>query len=156
MDPLRAFMDFGMPQTEQILYKALIHPMPEKPDAAPTGKPAGKVPLTRYSVDFAVNLSDVKLKLDSDGDREGTLNVSLIVYDKYGTVAARGDYIGQLKIKPDAYKAFQLTGVQIHEEIEVPKGQFWLRTGLYDQSTHKVGTMEIPLSSVKPLEVAAK
>jgi len=145
-------MDFGMPQTEQILYKALIRPIPDKTDATP----AAKGPLTRYSVDFAVNLSDVKLKLDSDGDREGTLNVSLIVYNKYGAVASRGDYIGQLKIKPDAYKAFQLAGVQIHEEIEAPKGQFWLRTGIYDQSTHKVGTMEIPLSSVKPLEVAAK
>jgi len=160
VDPLRAFMDFGMPQTEQILYKALIRPMPEKTDVAvaaiPSAKPAGKGPLTRYSVDFAVNLNDVKLKLDSDGDRVGTLNVCLIVYDKYGNVAARGDYIGQLNIKPDAYKAFQIAGVQVHEEIEVPQGQFWLRTGIYDQSTHKVGTMEIPLSSVKPLEVATK
>jgi VWFA-related protein len=156
VDPLMASMEFGMPQTQQILYKALIQPIPEKPDAAPASKPSGKGPFTRYSVDFAVNASDLKLKLDSDGDRVGTMNVSLIAYDKHGAVAARGDYIGQMKIKPDAYKAFQLAGVQIHEEIEIPKGQFWLRTGLYDQATHKVGTMEIPLSSVKPLEVAAK
>ena len=160
VNPLMASMEFGMPQTKQILYKALIHPMPENTDVAAAPKPAGKRapkgPLTRYSVDIAVNLSDVKLKLDSVGDRVGALNVSLIAYDKHGTMVARGDYIGQLKVKPDAYKAFQLTGVPIHEEIEVPKGQFWLRTGIYDQSTHKVGTMEIPLSSVKPLEVAAK
>ena len=156
VDPLRAFMDFGMPQTEQILYKALIRPMPEKTEDAAAPKSASKPPLTRYSVDFAVNLSDVKLKLDSDGERVGTLNVSLIAYDKFGAAIARGDYIGQLDIKPDAYKAFQLAGVQVHEEIEVPKGQLWLRTGVYDQATHKVGTMEIPFSSVKPLDVAAQ
>jgi hypothetical protein len=160
VNPLMASMEFGMPQTQQILYKALIQQVPEKTDAATAPKPAdkraGKGPLTRYSVDIAVNLGDVKLKLDSDGDRVGALNVSLIAYDKHGAWVAGGDYIGQLKIKPDAYKAFQLTGVPIHEEIEVPKGQFWLRTGIYDQATHKVGTLEIPLSSVKPLEVAAK
>jgi len=30
----------------------------------------------------------------------------------------------------------------------VPKGQYWLRIGIYDQSSAKVGTLEIPLSSV--------
>jgi hypothetical protein len=78
------------------------------------------------------------------------------VYDKYGTVANRKDHILQMKLKPDIYKLFQQTGVQIHAEIQVPKGQFWLRTGVYDQSSHKVGTMEVPFSSVKPVETAAR
>ena len=37
----------------------------------------------------------------------------------------------------------------MHSEISVPKGQFWLRTGVYDERSRKVGTMEVPLSSVK-------
>jgi VWFA-related protein len=156
VDPLRPFMEFGMPQTEQVLYKALIRPIPETPDAASVPKPAGKGPFTRYSVDFAVDMKDLKLNLDSDGDHVGTINVSLVAYDRYGAEATRGDYIGQLDIKPDDYEAFQLAGMPIHEEIEVPKGQLWLRTGVYDQLSHKVGTMEIPFSSVKPLEVAAQ
>jgi hypothetical protein len=40
----------------------------------------------------------------------------------------------------------------MHAEIEVPKGQYWLRTGVYDQGSHKVGTMEIALGSVVPLQ----
>ena len=156
VDPLKAFMDFGMPQTEQILYKALIRPVPEKPDTPAAEKAVGKGPQDRYAVDFAVDLKDLSLEPDADGNHDGALNVTLIVYDKYGTVANRKDHIVQLKLKPDIYKIFQQTGVQLHAEIEVPKGQFWLRTGVYDQATHKVGTMEVPFSSVKPLETAAR
>jgi VWFA-related protein len=156
VDPLRPFMEFGMPQTEQILYKTLIRPMQEKPDTPARDKAAGKGPQDRYSVDFSVDLKDLNLKLDPDGNHDGTLNVTLIIYDKYGTTANRKDHIVQLKVKPDIYKIFQQTGVQLHAEIDVPKGQFWLRTGVYDESSHKVGTMEVPLSSVKPLETAAR
>lgn len=156
VDPLKAFMDFGMPQTEQILYKAWIRPIPEKLDTPATERAVGKGPQDRYAVDFAVDLKDVHLKPDDDGNHDGALNVTLIVYDKYGSVANRKDHIIQLKLKPDIYKIFQQTGIQLHAEIEVPKGQFWLRTGVYDQATHKVGTMEVPFSSVKPVETAAR
>jgi hypothetical protein len=61
-----------------------------------------------------------------------------------------------LKIKPDVYAVFQNTGVQLHAEIGVPKGNFWLRTGVYDQASQKVGTLEVPLSSVKTLDVAGQ
>ena len=49
---------------------------------------------------------------------------------------------------------FQNTGVQLHSELAVPKGNYWLRTGVYDQGSRKVGTMEIALSSVVPLQVS--
>jgi hypothetical protein len=39
--------------------------------------------------------------------------------------------------------------VQMHGEVQVPKGQYWLRTGVYDEASRKVGTMELPISSVK-------
>jgi len=38
-----------------------------------------------------------------------------------------------LNIKPDVYTVFQQTGAQLHTEIAVPKGQYWLRTGVYDR-----------------------
>lgn len=156
VDPLRPFMDFGMPMTEQILYKAMIHPVPEESDAPAADQAQVKGRHDSYTVDFAIDLKDLNLKLDPEGNHDGTLNVSLIVYDKFGTVANRRDHIVQLKVKPDIYKIFQQTGVQLHTEIDVPKGQFWLRTGVFDESTRKVGTMELPLSSVKPLETAAR
>jgi len=61
-----------------------------------------------------------------------------------------------LDIKPNVYTIFESSGVQLHFELDAPKGNYWLRTGIYDQGSHKVGTMEVALSAVKPLEAAAK
>jgi VWFA-related protein len=147
IDPLSPFMVFGMPQSEQILYKTLVQHIAPKPDAP--AKPSLKGPMDRYSVDFALDLKDLNLKLDANGLHTGTLNLSMIVFDKYGQVTSREDHLVKLNIKPDIYTVFEKTGVQLHGEVSVPKGQFWLRTGVYDESSRKVGTLEVPLSSVK-------
>lgn len=144
-DPLAPFMEFGMPQTEQILYKTLIQPVTPK-----EGAPVDAKAPSHYSVDFAIDLKDVDLKLDpADGLHKGTLNLSLIVFDRYGAIASRKDHRVALAVKPDAYAAFQQDGIQLHAEIDVPKGQYFLRTGVLDAATNRTGTMEIPLGAVK-------
>ena len=155
IDPLEPFMVFGMPTSEQILYKTLIQHMPPKSETSVGANPSLDGPMDRYSVDFALDLDDLHLKLDPDGLHKGTLNLSMIVYNKYGRATSREDHLVNLSIKPDVYAVFQKTGVQMHGEIMAPKGQFWLRTGVYDQDSRKVGTMEVPLSSVKD-NVASK
>jgi hypothetical protein len=156
VDPLLPFMDLGMPQSEQILYMAKIQPLAPKADAGAAEQSKTKGSRQRYAVDFSLVLKDLSLRLDSDGLRRGTLNVSLIVYDRYGNIVSKEEHLAQLNIKPDAYAAFQQTGLPMHAEIEVPKGQYWLRTGVYDQGSRKVGTMEIALDSVVPLQVSTK
>ena len=149
VDPLLPFMDLGMPQSEQILYKVRI-----VPSAARENEPAEKENKNHYKIDFAIDLKDLKLDLDAGGLHKGTLNISLIVYDRYGNIISREDHVAELNIKPDAYAVFQSTGVQLHSELAVPRGNFWLRTGVYDEGSRKVGTMEIALSSVVPLQVS--
>lgn len=156
VDPLLPFMDLGMPQAEQILFEARIQPTAAK-DQPPSGETqASQKSGTRYTVAFAIDLKDLHLKLDPDGDHKGKLNISLIAYDRYGNIGNRNDQVITLNIKPDVYAFFQKYGVQFNAEIQVPKGQFWLRTGIYDQATQRVGTMEIPLSSVTSTAVSTK
>jgi len=146
VDPLLPFMDLGMPQSEQILLKVRI-----VPTVAGENEPTEKKGENHYKLDFSIDLKDLDLRLDSDGLHKGVLNLSLIAYDRYGKVASRKENVVELNIKPDAYAVFQQTGVQMHEEIGVPKGEYWLRTGVYDQGSHRVGTMEVALSSVVPM-----
>jgi len=155
VDPLLSFMDLGMPQSEQILYELKIQPLGSKEDPASEQK-EHKGGGQSYGVDFAIDLKDVSLKQDSDGMHKGVVNISLIAYDRYGKIGARKDHLVMLNIKPDVYAVYQQTGIQLHAEIAVPKGQYWLRTGVYDQESRKVGTMEVALSSVVPLVALAK
>jgi len=147
VDPLLPFMDLAMPQSQQILYKVRIVPggVGEKEAAEKKGE-------SHYKVDFAVELKDLYLKEERGGQHKGALNVSLIVYDRYGKIVTREDHVAELNIKPDVYAIFQSTGVQLHAELAVPMGNYWLRTGVYDQRSHKVGTMEVALSSAVPLQ----
>lgn len=153
-DPLRPFMDFGMPQSEQILYKALIKPLPSGQEMP--GEESKGANRSRYGVDFAVDLKDLNLQLDADGLHKGTLNLSLVVFDRYGHVVSRKDHLVELTLKPDVYALFQTAGVQLHAVIDAPRGQYWLRTGVYDQASHKAGTLEIPISQVRAPEMASK
>ena len=156
VDPLLAFMDLGMPQSEQILYELKIQPQTPKADAGGASQAVEKKGGQAYAVDFAIDLKDLDLKLDSDGLHKGMVNISLIAYDRYGKIGVRKDHLVALNIKPDVYAVYQQTGVQVHAEIGVPKGQYWLRTGVYDRGSHKVGTMEVALSSVVPPVASAK
>lgn len=148
-DPLLPFMDLGMPQSQEILYQAKVQPLP----AAPTASHKDNV---HYGVDFSVDPQDLELKMDSDGVRHGTLNVTLLVYDRYGRIVDHWEHIAELKIKPDVYAVFEKTGVELHADIATPKGNYWLRTGIYDANSRKVGTLEIPLAAVKPVDTAAE
>jgi VWFA-related protein len=162
-NPLAPVMDFGMPQSEQILYKTIIQPLPPQQqaaitpgaDAQPQEKPVAKGPTSRYMVNFAIDLGDVRLTEEADGTHTGKLVISMIAYDRYGNIVTRKDHIVALNIKPDIYKAFQTTGIQLRDSVEVPRGQYWLRTGVFDPATRKVGTLEVPLSAVKTSDTAA-
>ena len=156
VDPLLAFMELGMPQSTQIIYKTRVQPLPPGAGSSSTSNDAAQGQQTTYGVDFLVDLNDLDLKLNPDGNHEGKLNISLIVYDRYGKVVSRKDHLVGLSIKPDAYAVFESSGLQLHAEIGAPKGNLWLRTGVYDQASRKVGTLEIPLGAVKPLETAGQ
>jgi VWFA-related protein len=159
-DPLQPFMQPGMPQADRILYKILVQPSPasagapqKSPQPKTVSEPAGA---RNYAVDFAIDLDDLELSKDADGIQRGNLNVSLLVFDRYGQVASEQSQLIMLHADPEMFAVYQKSGVQLHFEIDAPKGDYWLRTGVFDHATHKVGTMEVPLRAVKPLVAAAE
>jgi hypothetical protein len=146
-------MDFGLPQSEQILYTERINTVDAKTPVE--GSAAGN--RDRYAVEFTVQLGDLDLQLDPDGLHKGSLNLCLIVYDKYGQIAMRRDHLVALNIKPEAWDTLEKQGgLRLHADLDVPRGQYWLRTGIYDRTTRKVGTMEVAFSRVQPVQASAR
>ena len=130
-------------------------PCEASPAAKPQEKPVAKGPTSRYMVNFAIDRGDVRLKEEAEGLHTGRLVISMIVYDRYGNIVTRKDHIVALNIKPDIEKVYQKTGIQLRDWVEVPRGQYWLRTGVYDTATRRVGTLEVPLSAVKTTDTAS-
>jgi hypothetical protein len=142
VNPLAPFMALGMPESEQIGYRVAIKP---------TGEPAATAKMIIYEAEFIVTVDDLKLSASADDVRTGTLVVGLTVYDRYGQVVNQQARRAALTLKPEVYAAMKTMGLKLKAKFEAPAGQYWLRTGVYDEGDAKVGTLEIPLAAVKPV-----
>jgi len=53
-----------------------------------------------------------------------------------------------LAIRPEQDAIAETSGIPFHFDIDAPPGDVYLRTGIYDSSSSKAGTLEIPLTSI--------
>ena len=148
-DPLLSLMGRNLPDYTQILYKVLVQPSNPQPaaDAPHIGSNTElKGPFTRYSVDFAISVGDLKLDPAPDGVRHGSIEVVLLAYSREGKplnfVVTQGNVVLQTK----EYESVRKGGLQIHKEVDVPKGYAYLRTGVYDFKSGNAGTLGLPLT----------
>jgi hypothetical protein len=51
-----------------------------------------------------------------------------------------------LKMDSKMYEATQQVGMQVHEEIDVPTSEVYLRVGIYDLNSGKCGTVGAALN----------
>jgi len=150
-DPLHTFMGLGMPIFDQVHYKALIVPAIGASNSGTLGASGShkrEAPAAAYHVNFAIPVGDLTFALSPDGVRHCVIEVSLVAYDRYGAPVYSQSKPLDLALDPNLYAASERTGVQIHEAIDLPKGDLWLRTGIFDRASARVGTLEVPMSSV--------
>ena len=154
-NPLQSMMLRGMPGSTQILYGVRVLPADPQPDAA--AKRAGKNPqltgpVKRYSVDFMIRWTDVKLDSASDGKHTGKVQVELMACDRDGNALNWTGGTQAMTLDPGLFASIQKSGVPAHMEIDVPAGKdVFLETGVYDWQTGKAGTLEVAL----PVESAS-
>ncbi len=150
-DPLMRLMGRNLPNYTQILYKILVRPTNPQPAAnAPrAGSNADlKGPLTRYGVDFAVSVEDLRIEPGADGSRHGDIEIMLVAYDQQGEPLNLAVSRSEIRIPAKDYGSVQKGGLQIHKEIDVPQRDAFLRTGIYDLKSASAGTLGVPLRAV--------
>ena len=102
---------------------------------------------------FTLSTDRLTLVPDADGVRRGNIEVALVAYSQEGKpLNWEARSIG-LSIRPEQNEMAQKSGIPFHFDIDAPPGDVYLRTGIYDLSSNRAGTLEIPMSSVT---VAAK
>jgi VWFA-related protein len=139
-DPLLPLVGFGMPDFPEILFKVRVAPLQSGANSDPTKS------VVRYGVDFAVSPQDVKLETGADGMRSGNIEVALIAYDYDGKALNAVSRKIPIHLQPDVFAALQRVGFQLHEEIDLPRADLYLQTGIYDLAANHAGTLGIPLS----------
>ena len=149
-----------MPNFDQILYKLRV--TPKDPQPAPNAPRAGsntelKPPFTRYDVEFAVSLKDIShWACLPRCVRRGHIEVILIAFDHDGKILNILKRSSKLVMDTKVYAATQAFGLQIHEEIDLPPGDVYLRTGIYDLNSGSCGTIGVPLGMLTAADHVAK
>jgi hypothetical protein len=148
-DPLVPLVGLGMPDFDQILFK--IQVVPKNPQPPANARRAGnntklKAPFTRYDVNFAVALPDIAMGSDANGTRSGRVEIMLVAFSPDGNILNIVKKRSNLTMDPKVYEATQQVGMQIHEEIDAPPGEIYLRTGIYDMNSGNCGTVGAALN----------
>jgi VWFA-related protein len=150
-DPLRPLMDRGMPNFSELHYRIKVAPAVNQPSAASphAGDNADlKPPFTRYTIGFSLNTDGLNLVPDPDGVRRKPIEVALLAYSQSGQLLNWQVRTIGLAIRPEQWAIAQSSGIPFHFDFDAPAGDVYLRTGVYDTSSSKAGTLEIPLSAI--------
>ena len=153
-----AAMRRGVPSATQIVFDVRVVPSGPQPPPGPiVGENSTlKRPVTRYAVDYAADLSAINLNLTSKGFHKGEVLLVAAAYDREGKLLNAISTTQPIALGPEAYAQFSQNGLQIHQVIDLPKGEVYLRTGIYDPDSGHIGTLEIPMNVAAEKAIASK
>jgi len=80
----------------------------------------------------------------------------LVAFDAEGKALNFAVGNNELDLDTAHYLAFMQAGLQLHEEIDVPRGTANLRIGVFDPQSNRAGTMEIPMDRIVAQAAASK
>jgi hypothetical protein len=108
-------------------------------------------------VDFAAPGRQFTFTTTPDGIHHTSLEFVSILFQPDGKRVNLTSTVIKADLNEDRYTAFIRSAIPVHQEISVPvKGEFSIRTGVYDRTSSKIGVIEIPIASVKTLPPAGE
>jgi hypothetical protein len=148
LSPLIAAMQHGVLPQSQVLFRVRVLPAnaPELKGEKLSPDPAGalaqtlKPPLERYVADFTIDPDGFESKTLPDGRLRRELELTQVAYDAEGIRLNYTD--GGFAVNTAANPQ---QGIRMHQEIDLPAGQVFLRVGVHDLISGRIGTVEIPL-----------
>ncbi len=154
-------MMHGGPDPAEILFKVRIRPAGTPPQATvgksnrtnPDPKVKVEGPYKAYGVDMVPDAHAVTCSEDANGDRHCALEIWTYVYNSDGQLlVTTGNRLHTL-LTPADYTKMLAGGLAFHQQISVPvKGLHFLRTGIHDMVSDRVGAVEIPVAQVARLD----
>jgi VWFA-related protein len=150
LSPLVAAMQHGVLPLSQVPFTVKVTPASSDPAAAQNanGANAGgmlsgklKSPVTRYSAEFTIDAAGIDFRPLGDGKNHREIELSQALYN-YNDAGLAVDTPAAMDSNPQAR-------IRLTQQIDVPRGQTYLRIGVHDLMSGRIGTLEIPLNGSK-------
>jgi hypothetical protein len=160
---MSASMGRGVPTSSQIEFDVQIEPTTSAPK--PTDPPvmgtldpklAGK-PLVRYDFHYIFPARELTFADAPGGVHKGSVEFDIVAYDVYGKRITMLSQTINLPLTAAQYQQMVKTQspFQFFQQIDLPPGEMFIRVGVLDGVSDKVGTTEIPLTVHKKSAAAA-
>ncbi len=149
---LKAAIEGKAPAATQLLFDVQAAPsaQPEKDsqpqDPQPPQPPPAPKNTVAYDVFFLLPQSQVTFVSDSEGIYNASLQFELAAYDVHGKLVATKSQAIEWPLTTHEYHQFVMTPFKLSQQIDLPPGQISLHVGVLDNTSNKVGTLEIPLT----------
>jgi len=118
-----------------------------QPAPGPAGKPEKPLqePVRRYMVDYSIDPHRLAFTQLPDGKRQAELEVAQAVYDVDGKRVNYSDTGLEVDLTAQELARALRLGIPVHEEIDLPASDVYLRVGVRDATSGRLGTVEIPI-----------
>lgn len=118
----------------------------------PDPKDPMKPPYRRYDVDCAAAARYFFLAEQPNGNRVGSVQAAVFIYDPRGKLLNTVSRTLHFDFTPAQYADFQRLGFREHLEVSAPaKGESFLRIGIEEKTSGRIGTIEVASSAVSNL-----
>ena len=147
-------MVHGATPSSQLLFNVRVTPStaPAKPaDPIVIGSlnPKLKGKLIRYDFLFSLSGDQLALVDGPDGTRKASIKLFIAAYDADGKVLNYLGQSGKWTIKPEQVAQFSRQSLLVPMQIDLPSGNIFIRLGVLDVASQKMGTLEIPETVAK-------
>jgi VWFA-related protein len=157
--PMQTAMLFGAPSATQIIFKiAIDHGASEEQSVAAGNKHVEKFkgPFHLYNVHYALNRDSIQFDDGPNGTHSGSFTFDAFLYNQDGDLVNTATSTINADLPIEAFNKLKTVGVQLALPISVPvKGDYYLRVGIHDLRSNRVGAVEVPIASIGDLSPAA-
>ncbi len=159
--PMATAMMRGAPDPTEILLRVRVRPASTPPQDQPVQgnvvNPDPKVgasgPYKSYGVDIVPDRREISCAQLADGTRRCQVEIASYVYDRDGQLIVKTQRSTSARLSPTNYQEMLVKGMAFHVEVSVPvRGEYFLRTGVRDLTSGRIGAVEVPLAAVAHLQ----
>ncbi|HEY1767292.1 MAG TPA: VWA domain-containing protein [Terracidiphilus sp.] len=121
---------------------------PLPPDNFMSADYRGK-PFRIYTVHIQADARGLHLTPTANGFRRGTVEFVTLVFDQSGNQVNSLLTTAELNVNDAHYRRILASGLGAQQQIAVPvKGNYFLRVGVHDVASNRIGALEIPVDEV--------
>jgi hypothetical protein len=138
----------------QILFRVHVTQSPASATPSAENKPDPKQmhpPYRHLSIAYTIDVHGIDFTQKADSNYRGAFEYGVNVYNVEGDVINSTANTVSPIVPPAVYQSMLRTGANAHRYIDIPAtGDYFLRIGVHDLTSGRIGAIEIPTSSLTP------